>query len=136
MNVLRRIAMAISGTVVVALVLTLAVPRAAHAVLSALVTITNTASNPVPTQAVDNPALQSFDGEGFCTFSGGDCTAGVFSVPIGMTAVVQDVSGDGNTPAPLPDRIILRKFNILPASPEANIGIIELTPVFDDQRHP
>lgn len=60
MNVLRRIAMAISGTVVVALVLTLAVPRAAHAVLSALVTITNTASNPVPVRATDNPGLNSF----------------------------------------------------------------------------
>ncbi|MHB8525837.1 MAG: hypothetical protein ACYDD2_06735 [Candidatus Acidiferrales bacterium] len=49
MNVLRRIAMAIGGTVVVALVVTLAVPRAAHAVLSALVTVTNTSANPVPT---------------------------------------------------------------------------------------
>jgi hypothetical protein len=48
MTVLRRIAMAISGTVVVALVLTLAVPKAAHAVFSALVTVTNTPANPVP----------------------------------------------------------------------------------------
>ena len=49
MNVLRRIAMGIGGTVVVALALTLTVPRAAHAVLSALVTVTNTSANPVPT---------------------------------------------------------------------------------------
>ena len=63
MNALRRIAMAISGTVVAALVLTLAVPRAAHAVLSALVTITNTAANPVPNRDVDNSANFPFSSE-------------------------------------------------------------------------
>ena len=68
MNILRRIAIAISGTIVVALMLTLAVPRAAHAVLSALVTVTNTAGNPVPvTGAVTTTqAPQRWNPEFFC----------------------------------------------------------------------
>lgn len=123
----------IAGVLFAASTMILFAPKTVHALASALVTVANTAENPVPTQSVDNPALQSFEAEGFCTFSGEDCTAEVFSVPIGMTAVVQDVSGDCNTPGPLPDRIILTKFNILPVSPEANLGRIELTPVFENQ---
>lgn len=49
MKIVRRIAIATAGTLAVALVVTLAAPKAAHAILSALVTITNTADNPVPT---------------------------------------------------------------------------------------
>ena len=56
MNVLRRIAMATGGTVAVALVLTLAAPRAAHAVFSALVTVTNTSANPIPVDPDGNAA--------------------------------------------------------------------------------
>lgn len=102
MNVLRRIAMAISGTVVVALVLTLAVPRAAHAVLSAVVTVTNAPTNPVPTQSVDNPALApSFSAQGTCSVSGSDFNCqndNFFTIPQGMTAVVKDVSGHCRIP--------------------------------------
>jgi hypothetical protein len=93
---IRRIAMATGGTVVVALVLTLAVPRTAHAVFSALVTITNTAANPVPTQSVDNPALApSFSVAVVCsTFNDATCENSIPSIiPSGMTAVVKDISG-------------------------------------------
>lgn len=55
MNVVRRIAMAIGGTVVVALVLALAVPSAAHAVLSALMTVANPSANPMPVRKVKDP---------------------------------------------------------------------------------
>jgi hypothetical protein len=98
MNVLRRIAMAIGGIVGVALVLTLAVPRAAHAVLSALVTITNTAANPVPVQSVDDHAQHAFEEAARCISAvSAPCQAqGLFPVPLGMTAVVQDVSGPCN----------------------------------------
>ncbi len=56
MNVLRRIAMVIGGTVVVALVIGLAAPKTVHALVSALVTVTNTAANPVPVDPDGNAA--------------------------------------------------------------------------------
>jgi hypothetical protein len=95
MNVLRRIAVAIGGIVVVALVLTLAVPRTAHAVFSALVTVANTATNPVPVQSVDDHAQHAFQREAGCTSAANvQCVvSGLFPVPLGMTAVVQDMSG-------------------------------------------
>ncbi|MGB7023290.1 MAG: hypothetical protein WBD73_05775 [Candidatus Acidiferrales bacterium] len=53
MNIVRRIVVATAGMVIVALVLALAEPKAVHAVVSALVTVSNGAGNPVPTMAVD-----------------------------------------------------------------------------------
>ena len=140
---LRRIAMAIGGTVVVALILTLTVPRAAHAVLSALVTVTNTASNPVPVQSVDDHALHAFQETGFCD-NGPACQAqGFFSVPLGMTAVVQDVSGScdffANSTsnfAPPPTSVVLKSTNDA-AAPDATavnpsgVASVELQAVFE-----
>jgi len=94
-NVLRRIAMAIGGTVVVALVLTLAVPRAAHAVLSALVTVTNTSANPVPAQEVKesraNFVTLSFNGSGYDEVLPNGSKS-VFAIPAGQQFVITDVS--------------------------------------------
>ena len=63
MNIQRRIAMAIGGTVVVALVIGLAAPKTVHAVVSALVTVANTSANPVPNRDVDNSANFPFSSE-------------------------------------------------------------------------
>jgi hypothetical protein len=102
MNVLRRIAMAIGGTVVVALVLTLAVPRAAHAVFSALVTVTNTSSNPVPTTDVMRSVAQNVElhcqsgvtGQPVCLLIPPTGVAGndtQYIVPSGSNLVITDV---------------------------------------------
>lgn len=48
MNVVRRIAVAIAGVVVVALATELVAPKAMHAAQGVLATITNTSANPVP----------------------------------------------------------------------------------------
>jgi hypothetical protein len=53
MNVLRKILVGLGSIVVVALVLALAAPKTVRAVVSTLVTVTNTTSQPVPTMAVD-----------------------------------------------------------------------------------
>lgn len=53
MNVLRRIVVGLAGIVVVALVMELAAPKAVHALVSTLVTVSNTTAQPVPTMAVD-----------------------------------------------------------------------------------
>jgi hypothetical protein len=121
MNVLRRIAMGIGGTLVVALVMGLAAPKTAYAVLAALVTVTNTASNPVPVQSVDDHALRAFQESTTCTSGVSvSCQAqGLLPVPLGMTAVVQDVSGLCNfNPsattsgfAPLPTSVALESIN-------------------------
>jgi hypothetical protein len=48
MKPLKIILWGIAGVVIVALVATLAAPRAAHALVAALVQVTNTTANPVP----------------------------------------------------------------------------------------
>jgi hypothetical protein len=53
MDVVRRIVVGIAGVVLVALALELFAPKAVHAVVSTLVTVSNTSGNPVPTMAVD-----------------------------------------------------------------------------------
>jgi hypothetical protein len=87
--------MAIGGTVVIALMIGLAAPKTVHAVVSALITVANTPANPVPVQSVDDHALHAFQEAGSCTSAiSAPCQAqGLFPVPLGMTAVVQDVSG-------------------------------------------
>ena len=101
MSVLRRIAMGMGGTVVVALVIGLAAPKTVRAVVSTLVTVANTSANPVPTQAMDNPALQHFEVSASCTtvVSCANDTV-ILNVPVGMTAVVQDVSADCQVAVP------------------------------------
>lgn len=104
MNVLRRIAMAIGGTVAVALVIGLAAPKTVRAVVNKLVTVDNTPANPVPTQSVDNPALApSFSVAVVCPNFAEDvtpCQREIPSmIPSGMTAVVKDISGHCRLPA-------------------------------------
>lgn len=53
MNVIRRMVVGLAGIVVVALAFSLVAPKAVHAIVSTLVTVTNGSGNPVPTVAVD-----------------------------------------------------------------------------------
>ncbi len=50
----------IAGVLFVVSVMTLVAPKTVHALVSALVTVTNTTANPVPVRATDNPGLNSF----------------------------------------------------------------------------
>ena len=58
MNLLRRFSFPIVGFAVMALLLTLAAPRAAHAVVAALVQVVNTTANPAVTQDTSKQASQ------------------------------------------------------------------------------
>jgi len=95
MNVLRRIAMAVGGTVVVALVIGLVAPKTVHALVSALVTVANTSSNPVPAQEVKesraNFVTLSFNGSGYDEVLP-DGSKSVFAIPTGEQFVITDVS--------------------------------------------
>jgi len=89
----------IAGVVFVASAMTLFAPKTVHAVVSALVTVANTSSNPVPVQSVDNPARQAFQ-TAFVLFAGGGQMQGQFFVPNTTTTgapvkelVIEEVSG-------------------------------------------
>jgi hypothetical protein len=89
MNVLRRIAMAMGGTVVVALVIGLAAPKTVHAVVSALVTVANTSTNPVPVSNVNEPALEAY--QDFCRADLSTSSSCNFkTVPADKRLVIQD----------------------------------------------
>jgi len=94
-NILRRILEAISGVVVVALLLTLAMPKTVHGVVSTLVTIVNTSANPVPTQSVKQSeanfiSLVASGGGSYNLINPDGSTSG-FSIPSGQQFVITDI---------------------------------------------
>lgn len=92
MNVVRRILVGLGSIVVVALVLALASPKTVHAIVSTLVTVSNTASNPVPTVSTD--ASTAFVEQGGCaSFYLNTCTSPMYTVGAGQIAVIDSVSG-------------------------------------------
>jgi hypothetical protein len=78
----------------VALVATLAAPRAAHALVAALVQVTNTTANPVATEKALGGATLL---EAFCSANsvGGFIVSDTcFTVPAGQRAVIENVDGN------------------------------------------
>lgn len=92
MNLVRRIVMGLGSLVAVALVLALAAPKTVHALVSALVTVSNTAANPVPTIGAE--AGRAFVVGNSCLFTGAtSCfVIPVYTVPAGETAVIESGS--------------------------------------------
>lgn len=106
---LKKVAMVISGVMVAAVLLALAAPKAVHAIVSTLVTVANTAANPVITQSGDNHARTSValncaavgnlgGQEANCSFGTGKSAAGTFQVPEGQRFVVEYVTGEVTVP--------------------------------------
>ncbi|MGC1290696.1 MAG: hypothetical protein WA855_05395 [Candidatus Acidiferrales bacterium] len=125
-----------AGVLFLASAMALFAPKAVHAVVSTFVTVANTSSNPVPTQSVDNPALQPFQATGTCNSVGQQCsTSDFFIVPAGMTAVVQDASGNcrllnfGTVSPPPPSGLVLASTS---GSCAVANGAVEFTPVFEN----
>jgi hypothetical protein len=96
MKIFKRFLMGLGTVLLLALSLQLVAPKAVHAVVSTLVTVANTAADPVPVHSVDSqPQLQTFDFLADCDAPAQQaCTQTLGQVPKGMTAVVQDVSAD------------------------------------------
>ena len=99
MNVLRRIAMGIGGAVVVALAIGLAAPKTVRAVVSALVTVANTSTNPVPAQEVKESRSNFVSvtlSSGFSTYNevspDGTVSSTPFTIPAGEQFVITDVN--------------------------------------------
>lgn len=108
LNLLRRVLIGIGAAALVAMGLELVVPRAANAVVSALVTVANTTANPVPVQAADNRARLAIVLNSFVDLPSGVPDAdspfdgppgGAFTVPAGQRLVIETVSGFITAPA-------------------------------------
>jgi hypothetical protein len=131
MSILKKIAIGFGGVVLAALLLALTAPKAVHAVVSTLVTVANTATNPVPVHSVDSPALlQAFEVGGDCVSSAFQpCSGTLLTVPAGLTAVVQDVSGycvipsTNSAPAPPPSHVTIQVSGVA-------LGTLRLNTVF------
>jgi hypothetical protein len=104
----KRMAGIIGGVTIAAFLLTLAAPKAVHAIVSTLVTVSNTAANPVPIRAADNPARQAVlltaslelpDGQASDRTALLDSNLAQFTVPAGQRLVVDSVSGNAGTPS-------------------------------------
>jgi hypothetical protein len=133
----------VAGTMTLAVVLGLmAVPRAAHAVTSLLVQITNTVANPVPNRDVDNPVRQAVQLRTTAAFTGTDIASGNFTtfdgndfvVPAGKRLVVEFISGDMNVPQGVSATDTV--FSGVVSTPNGNYTTsVELgPPVFDGAR--
>jgi hypothetical protein len=96
MSILKKITIGFGGVVLAALLLALTAPKAVHAVVSTLVTVANTPTNPVyTTDAVNSENLlqvtctlpdTSFDGN---SISNRSC----YTVPAGQRALIEQVDG-------------------------------------------
>lgn len=58
MNVMRKAVSALGGIFLAALLIAVLAPKATHGIVAALVQVTNTSANPVPTLDANNPAYQ------------------------------------------------------------------------------
>jgi hypothetical protein len=96
MTRLPKSVLSFGAVALAACVLTLAVPRSAHAVAAALVQVVNTRSTPVPNQDVDHPARHPFTAS--CNVPGAFAPQGYVvcypspAPPAGFETVVQSVN--------------------------------------------
>ena len=103
----KRMVSVIGGLAIAAFLVTLATPKAVHAIVSTLVTVSNTAANPVPTRAADNPARQAVLLTAGIVMPDGQPTGTLlmnsesvqFTVPAGQRLVVDSVSGNMSAPS-------------------------------------
>jgi hypothetical protein len=98
MKLLKQAVAVLGAFVVFAAIAALVAPKAARGIAVALVQVTNTPANPVPTVAAE--ALNSFDSNGLCRFLNTDagfndfCLVDpIYTVPAGQIAVIEHASG-------------------------------------------
>jgi hypothetical protein len=102
MNIMRKALSALGGIFLAALLIAALAPKATRGIAAALVLVTNTSANPVPTVSAE--AHNSFDANGLCQFYGTDFSNGmnhndfclldpIYTVPAGQIAVIEHASG-------------------------------------------
>jgi hypothetical protein len=126
---ISRSVMAVGGMVVAAGLITLATPKAVHAVAAALVQVTNTASNPVVTQGVGAQAGNmvhltcsqvSLEGtSSVCTRIGADgSVTSDYTVPAGESLVITAID------------VLLNNVSICPGDYNIRLGTPTLDGIF------
>lgn len=91
MRLVKQVLAALAVVVVFAAIAAFVAPQRAHAVVAALVQVTNTADNPI--SMISANAHNSFVAENHCNFNGEFCQVSpVYSVPAGQVAVVDSVT--------------------------------------------
>ena len=82
MNYAKRMLMGVGVVVIAAMIVALIAPNTAHGLVAALVQVTNTAANPVPTVATDDPSTEPSSWESIASgTSGSYIHATAFTVP-------------------------------------------------------
>lgn len=95
MKFAKSILMGTGSLVLAGLLLTLLVPKAAHAIAATLVQVANTSANPIPNRDQDNPAQQPFQWLTQPAARNGQTRAETdFTVPIGKRLVLEYISAE------------------------------------------
>ncbi len=109
MNFAKRMFMVVGVVALAVLIVAVLAPNTAHGLVAALVQVTNTTANPVPTVAADNPARNAVVLTiGTSSLMGSDNNYSIFppfesggvayQVPAGHRLVVESISGQFTTP--------------------------------------
>jgi hypothetical protein len=118
------------GVAIAAILFTLAVPRAAHAVAAALVQVTNTASSPVISQSIGNQAAQIVEIE--CGYLPGSGIGGAPTVLLGCiampaTGLLQAPVTTSNYTVPAGETLVVTSVDIFSG---AAVGTPCMSPAF------
>jgi hypothetical protein len=137
-NLAKRLVTIVGGVTIAAFLLTLAAPKAVHAIVSTLVTVANTDSNPVPTKATDNRARQAVvltanlaAGDGQQLAFGpllSPETGAAYTVPPGQRLVVESVTGNAEMTGGETPFTVQIAFDELMVQPGTQIPKIFLVP--------
>ncbi len=97
MRIMKRLLMGISAAALAALLLSLITPKAAHALVAALVQVTNTTANPAITWDADHATRVPYQSRQTWTIAAKGSTDAIFqtaTVPSGFRLVITNVSFD------------------------------------------
>src|SRR5271170_3532503 len=99
MQIVRRLMVAVGALALAAMLLSLAPPKSAHALVAALVQVTNTTANPAVTLDADHATRVPYESTVTGTFLGSNCQGGVVGckftwapVPTGYRLVIENIS--------------------------------------------
>ncbi len=145
MNIVRKTATTLGGIFFAALLIAALAPKATRGIAAALVQVTNTSANPVPTVAADSPANFPV-GVQLCTSNTGECPNPSFIVPMTTSTglpvkrlVIENVSGTCSLTPGITDFLLVLEvpnpgsfnlfsfsFPLVPASPNNSAGLFVL----------
>ncbi len=127
MNFAKRTLMVVGVVALAVLIVAVLAPNTAHGLVAALVQVTNTTANPVPTASTD--AQSGFVASNYCYFNSSwpqdQCALDpLYSVPAGKIAVLESASGACVTSSAKG----MREFQLQFTDPAGNYGQLGFPP--------